>query len=94
MTARELIDVELDCLRGRHAGRVKIDVVNKVVDVVCDGVAVIGQSLRRERPDDVIVPKNIGIWPSAADVVSGGASAQRRRCYARRSRPIDQTRRR
>lgn len=75
----ELIDIELKRLRVPDVRGIKIDIVDEVASALRQSVAVIGQTLCGKRSHEVIVPKQVGICPSASDVLPGSAATHRRR---------------
>jgi hypothetical protein len=60
----------------------KIYVINKVVRVGVDAVVAIGHSLRRELPDQMVIPKYVRIRGLTANRELRGFATQRRRAYA------------
>lgn len=85
----ELVDIELESLRGRNVLRVKIDVVYEVMKIGDEGVTAVRNSLRRKAANEVIVPKNIGVGARTADVVLGGFSAHRWRTDIGSAAPVN-----
>lgn len=67
--SKELVDVELQRLGGRNVLGVEINVVNKVVKL--GNHCRVVNSLRREIPDDVIVPENVAERMCSANVMVG-----------------------
>jgi len=81
----ELIDIKLKSLGIGNILGVEINVIDEVVGIVGQCIAVIWQPLRGERPYEVIIPENIRIRPRASDTVQyGGGSAECRRRNSRR----------
>ena len=76
----KLVNVKLKSLGIGNILGVEIHVINEVVGIVGQCVAVVWQSLRGERSYEVIVPENIRIRPRAADTVhyrSGSTECRR-----------------
>lgn len=78
----ELIDIELKGLGSADVVAEEIYIVDKVVRPGVDAVIGIRYSLRRERPDQVVIPKYVGIIRFAADGELHGFAAERGRTYA------------
>ena len=77
--AHELIDVELKGLGIRHAVRIEVNVIDEVMSVIGQGMFVIWKALTRKRAHEMIIPEDVGICMSAANLVFGSATAYRRR---------------
>lgn len=81
----ELVNIKLKSLGIGNILGVEINVIDEVVGIVGQCIAVIWQPLRGERPYEVIIPENIRIRPRASDTVQyGGGSAECRRRNSRR----------
>lgn len=78
----ELIDVELKRLRGANVAGEKVYVVHKVVRVGVDAVVAVRPTLGREVPDQMVVPKYVGVCGFAPDRELHGFAAERGRTYA------------
>src|SRR5690348_13417220 len=68
----ELVDVELHGLRNARILHPEVDVVGEVVKRGNQSVVVIGQALRREGSDEVVVKQDVSPLHSAAAVVAVG----------------------
>src|SRR6476620_8075651 len=71
----ELIDIKLKSLGIGNILGVEINVIDEVVGIIGQSVAVIRKSLRRKRSHQVIVPEDIRIRPCASDTVHYGTSS-------------------
>ena len=65
----KLVDIKLQGLRVRDVRGVEVDVVNEIVGIVGQGVTIVGETLRRKRTHQVIVPQNVRIGVSSANMV-------------------------
>ena len=83
----ELVDVELQGLKLIEMVAEEVNVVNKVAQVGVDAVVEVRHSLRRELPDQVVVPKHIGVLRLAADCEFHGFAAQGGRAYTLTAEP-------
>ena len=77
VAVHKLIDIELKCLRQPEVIRKKVDVVDEVVRLAIDAVAVVRDPLRGQLADQVVVPKHIRISSLARDIELHGVAAER-----------------
>ncbi len=72
----KLIDIELKCLRATDMITEKINVVDKVVRLGVAAAIAIRNPLRRELPDQVVIPKGVRKSCFAANIELHGFAAQ------------------
>ena len=77
----KLIDIELERLRSADVIAEKIYVIHKVVRLGVDAIVAVRLPLRREVPDQVVIPKCVRERRLAADIEPHGFTAQRGRTY-------------
>ena len=56
----ELVNVKLQRLSGCNVGRVKIDIVSKIMKSRDNRMILVRQALRRKIPNEMVIPQNIG----------------------------------
>src|SRR4029077_3391125 len=83
----KLVDVELQRLRNAYVGCIEVDVVREIANVWYDRTTGIGETLRREISDQVLVPEHIGIDGLAAHIHARRTRAQRWRRHTFGHRP-------
>jgi len=88
LSARELINIELKRLGSPDILRVKVDFIDEVMKVGNQGVTRIQNVLRREAPDNVVIPQDVGVSTRTTDMVLGRATADRRRRNSWCARPV------
>src|SRR6185437_11816689 len=75
MPPGELVDVKLHGLRNARVFHPEVDVVGEVVKRGNQGVVVIGQALRREGSDQVIIKQDVSPLHRAAAVIAPGGQS-------------------
>src|SRR5579864_200498 len=78
----KLIDIELQGLRRVDVIAKKIYVIDKVVRLGVNAVVAIRKALRRERPDQEIIPERVRVRRLASDAELHGFAAERWGTYA------------
>src|SRR5256885_6654033 len=74
-SAKELVDIKLERLCQPQVVAIEIDVVREVVDRRNQAAFAVHSSLRRERPDEVVVPQSVRIRSTAAKIELRGRAA-------------------
>ena len=82
LAVHKLIDIELKGLCGTDVIAKEIYVIHKVVRLRVNAVVIIRDPLRREHPDQMVIPKYVRIRCLAADIELHGFAAERGRTYA------------
>ena len=67
LAVQELIDIELQGLRGVQVFGEEINVVHKIVRIGINAIVTVRHSLRRELADQVVIPKYVGIFHLATN---------------------------
>ncbi len=81
LTVHKLINVELKRLCGTDVSGEEIYIVDKVMRTGVDAVIGVRNTLRRELPDKVVIPKYVRVCGFAADGELHGFAAERWRTH-------------